>query len=221
VTSRTKRASRQGPSYAGGGWVTIHLIVGLNEGAVSRWLATERALRSPELPETGGRELFGFLYCAGARAFVFVDPSYGEACARFTLAHELGHLFLEYRPLFDRSATQGNLFAMPPPANFFRRDGADTLARAIDSGSASAADVLLAEKNAPPARLNEVIANAFAAELLAPVDEVQRTVSGAIGLDAYVERVEKKFGLSRRAATIRVLEIFGSSPGRQRSLEGV
>jgi hypothetical protein len=201
---------------AGADKVSVHVVAleQLSTESIARHLRDEFRRRDARVVEDADA-LHGFLYCEGFAAFVFVDPSYGEACARFTLAHELGHLVIEYWPRVA-PAEQTSLFvgsaASAEPKFMACRDTMLELAPALDRATP-------AQVRAGRA-LREVKANAFAAELLAPKDEVIRRVRNVRDRAERVQVVISSFGLSRRAAEIRVDELFPQADPRQGDLGG-
>jgi Zn-dependent peptidase ImmA (M78 family) len=127
------------------------------------------------------QQLSGLTFATDQFVAIFIDTQFGEEAARFTLAHEGGHLATEYIPHLEKGALAG--------ARVLRADPLENLAAT--------------ESKKSPRR--EVVANACAAGLLAPIKAVQDvTAAGPLDL---VETVRLRFGLSHQAATIRLMEL--------------
>lgn len=127
------------------------------------------------------QELSGLTYATDHFVVVFIDTQHGEDAARFTLAHEAGHLATEYVARLERGELVG--------ARILRLDPMENL---VATG-----------KGAPR---REVIANSCAAALLAPIAAVQRACE-SLGEQDPVDVVRETFGMSRQAATIRLMEL--------------
>ena len=198
--------------------ICVEPIDNLTEEKVAR-MARNKYSITKEIPSPDVvRRLYGFLCCADDVALVFFDPQYGEACARFTIAHELGHLFQEHLPRLG----QYELFGPRDPPFLATRETAAELARGVDLGEEVSPEALAQDY----ARLrldrrrtsNEVYANSFATEVLAPFREVEQLLAGVEDRAERVKMVRKRFGLSRTAAEIRVDELYGESD-QQATLE--
>lgn len=191
-----------------GGNLSVHVmkLVDLTEAKAAVHLRDHFKLDDSELDVQSTNGYLGLLVCQGSRAFVFCDPSLGEACFRFTLAHELGHLFNEYMPKFSQRGQLG-LFEPARETHFAHRDGVESVAQGLD-GTVEELRSLIEQQRRHGWSLNEVKANAFAAELLAPVREVRRLILGSPQRDERVSLVMERFGLSNRAAEIRVDELI-------------
>jgi Zn-dependent peptidase ImmA (M78 family) len=132
--------------------------------------------------DEGDIELAGYTFARGGYAIIFSDPQFGEGFERFTISHEAGHLITEYFPLIANSCASRIFEVRDPKEHFF--------------GNTEQ----IKEKR-------EVIANLCAAELLAPYKEVGRLFSELPSHLDPVDAVKDHFGLSRRAARIRLLDL--------------
>lgn len=159
-------------------------IPGLRGADVKRVLREELGIHCDVVGDA--QELSGLTYATDKLVVIFVDTQFGDEAARFTLAHEAGHLATEYVRRLER----GEL----ADARILLADPAENLGRT----------------RASPRR--EVIANSCAAALLAPMAEVRRVVAEA-GASEAVDAVRYTFGMSRQAAGIR-LEELGLDGGR-------
>ena len=110
-----------------------------------------------ETPQAGG------LYVAesGAPRWIFVEPSDGEPRQRFTVAHEIGHLWLEAIPALERHAASVGSLVPTDNGVTLLRYGRCALTR---TGALTAADK------------RELNAHDFAAELLMPLEGVRRII---------------------------------------------
>jgi hypothetical protein len=168
------------------------------------------AIDHRDLLADGDGPLAGYTFARGNTAIVFSDPQYGEGFERFTLAHEASHLAVEYLPLLA-GARQAELFGgTGAPAFFARRDPPGHIFVGTAGRPTGTSDMvhqyarLRADKNA---WLREVVANACAAELLAPHREVSRVLASMVqGADARAT-IQSFFGLSRRAAEVRLADL--------------
>ncbi len=136
--------------------------------------------------------LSGLTYATDKLVVIFVDTQFGDEAARFTLAHEAGHLATEYVRRLERGELLDARILLAGPAENMGRT------------------------RASPRR--EVIANSCAAALLSPMAEVRRVVTEA-GAKEAVDAVRYTFGMSRQAAAIR-LEELGLDGGRGHGVGG-
>lgn len=197
-------------------------IPGLTRDAASRYLAQRGGI----LDEDGGERqspLAGFLYAVGEDASIFVEEGDPVARRRFSVAHELGHYLLHFRPLLRRvSARIGApveaLDAFPkledesePDA---QPDGQIVLPLAYDEAA-----------TLPPLPQMEAEANQFAAELLMPADLVKALTAryGAyFGDDDLVWRLSNDLLVSRAAMRwrLRTLTAQGQLSGPDQERRG-
>lgn len=162
-----------------------------------------------ELLADGNPAFAGYTFARGERAVVFSDPQFGEGFERFTRAHEAGHLVVEYLPILTRAGQVSLFGGEEAPTTYARRDPAGHLFLG-DGAAAPGADTLddyLRLRADHSAWLREVVANGFAAELLAPHRGVRELLL-ALPTDAdRAEAVRTRFGLSSRAAEVRLADL--------------
>jgi Zn-dependent peptidase ImmA (M78 family) len=128
-----------------------------------------------------GRPLQGLLI--PDRSLVFVEANDPPSRQRFTLAHELGHLILDFN---NHGAP--TLFEAAYEPVMFRCAGQDVVSEAAP---------------APWRQLRETLANKFAAELLMPATVCRESWRRASNLTACCEAL----GTSREATAIRFAEL--------------
>jgi len=195
---------------------------GLTSAAIVEVLGDVYGVDHRELLEDGDTPMAGYTFARGAVAVVFSDSQYGEGFERFTVAHEAAHIAVEYLPALRRAA-QPDLFGAPKaPILFARRDPPGHFLAGRDPTPIGSSDLarqyerLRADRNA---LLREIIANACAAELIAPHREVRSVLrSFAPGTDG-VDAIQAHFGLSRRAAQVRLADLgYASHPPQHLSL---
>lgn len=162
-----------------------------------------------QLLDDGDGPLAGYTFARGETAVVFAESQYGEGFERFTLAHEAGHIAVEYLPMLAKSR-QADLFGGErAPAYYARRDPPGHLFIGDASGSESKtrdADYARLQSDRK-SWLREVVANACAAELLAPHRDVTRFIGS---LSPHADKraaLQMQFGLSRQAAEVRLREV--------------
>ncbi|MDA8283251.1 MAG: hypothetical protein M0Z42_08155 [Actinomycetota bacterium] len=201
-------------------WVSPAIVVSLPRlhlATVNRWL-TERGV--PELPGGVG-ELRGLLVAWRGQAAIFVDGMLADAERRMTLAHEHGHLLLDYLA----------------PRRRVLRDAPDLLDVVDGHRSATDADRARAVLARLPLGLHthllhrddhggaratiaeaEDDASLYALELLAPWEELLELLRVEV-LDAgpYPDRhaaaasaVAQRFGLPSDAAAVRATAALGA-----------
>ena len=162
-----------------------------------------------ELLADGNPAFAGYTFARGERAVVFSDPRHGEGFERFTRAHEAGHLVVEYLPILARAGQTSLFGGEAAPATYARRDPVGHLFLG-DGPAASGAvnrDDYLRLRADQSAWLREVVANGFAAELLAPYRGVCELLV-ALPPDAdSAEALRTRFGLSYRAAEVRLADL--------------
>jgi len=161
--------------------------------------------------EDGDCPLAGFTYAGGNLVIVFLETRHGKDFELFTLAHEAGHIAIEYLPKLQ-ARNQLTLFgesATPISAYFHRGLPEDLLAGRVDHAKtmSSVKMSLDARQASGDAWLREVKANACAAELLAPASAVRERLRSIQGDADRVAAMRQSFGLSRSAAQIRLREL--------------
>jgi Zn-dependent peptidase ImmA (M78 family) len=126
--------------------------------------------------------LSGFAYQKSGNRFIGINSSEIGRRKRFTIAHELGHLFLHKQDAVNYD----------PAIMYFR-----------DTHSSEGTDT------------KEIEANAFAAELLMPEDEVRKLIVERGGLDmedtSAIEELANRFDVSHLAMTIRLTNLYFST----------
>lgn len=98
----------------------------------------------------------------------------------FTLAHELGHLFLDY--------------GWAPGKNEIKRSGKILSVSFRDK-----------DKSRDTESMNERLANEFAGAFLMPKDLVEKVISEEPDLNAKLDSITKHFGVTDRAAVNRLI----------------
>jgi Zn-dependent peptidase ImmA (M78 family) len=155
----------------------VHEILTRRHGAGLDPHETERA-----------RKVGGFVWAAENRAVVFVETRYGEAYARFTLAHELAHLWLEFIGQVLRTGLRTEPWTI--------RDDRSLHAPGDAEGDPSA---------------RESAANAFAASLLMPARPVLELADAAVesGTNLWdaLGDMRSRFGVSDWALALRLYEL--------------
>jgi len=162
-----------------------------------------------ELLDDGNIPLAGYTFARGDFAVIFAESGFGEDFERFTKAHEIGHLVIEYWPRLA-SSKQPTLFGGEPgPALYARRDplGHIFIADSAEKPEEMTPDDYRKLRADHQAWLREAKANGFAAELLAPHREIRRLAAGLPPGSGRIDVVRARFGLSRRAAEIRLTEL--------------
>ncbi|HKP52998.1 MAG TPA: ImmA/IrrE family metallo-endopeptidase [Chloroflexia bacterium] len=76
--------------------VTVHELHGLTLMSMHDWLQA-RGVRLPTTPGGFNQRLRGCLVASRGRALILIDGSDHDDERRFTLAHELAHLLIDYR----------------------------------------------------------------------------------------------------------------------------
>lgn len=138
--------------------------------------------------------LAGALFAIGDTAIVFVPTEEPPTRRLFSLAHELGHFFVQvYLPYLDSG--QKTSYAL------FNRDAVGVVSRTP-------------EGNLSQRSFIEFTANQFAAELLMPRDvtlTIARRLKGkrkrAVQENTLIEKIVRQFGVSRIAAEYRIRDL--------------
>lgn len=115
---------------------------------------------------------------------IYLDINQSEQRRRFTLAHELGHLVLDYN-WFPGKEIQLNHEKEVLSVNFRYKD-----------------------RQEDTTEISEQIANEFAAAFLMPTKLVKQIIEGADEDDEKIEMVAENFGVSKLSAKNR-LEVIG------------
>lgn len=127
-----------------------------------------------------GSNVSGYVLSQNNRPLIVVNGNDSEVRRRFTIAHELGHVFLHWGWL-----------------------PGDTLSENI-------AEISYRNKSdyTEEERIKEREANQFAAEFLAPLDSVKEIVDSEIASDdEIIQRIASKFKISPQSAAIRFGEV--------------
>lgn len=182
----------------------------LTVGIVVQLLGDVYGVDQRDLLADGDGPVAGYSFARGETAVIFSDPQHGEGFERFTVAHEAAHLAVEYLPVLARSR-QAELFGgAPAPAFYARRDPPGHIfvgTGAAPSGTSELLDEYSRLRSDRKAWLREVVANACAAELLAPHREVGRLLASLPqGADPHAA-LQSHFGISRRAAAVRLQDL--------------
>jgi Zn-dependent peptidase ImmA (M78 family) len=199
--------------------VSFESCSGLKVSQIVEILQRRYQVDDDDLLVDGDVPLAGYTFARGDFAVIFSDSGLGEEYERFTKAHEVGHLVIEYWPQLARSKQPTLFGGEPGPALYARRDppGNIFVSEASPGLDESAMDHYRRLKADHRAWLREIKANGFAAELLAPYREVQKLVSNIAPGQGRLEALRARFGISRRAAEIRLTELgllTSSNPAR-------
>jgi hypothetical protein len=179
-------------------------VVGLTRDTASRMLAERGGLQD----EDGGERqspLAGFLYAVGEDASIFVEEGDPVARRRFSVAHELGHYLLHFRPLLTRLSAQ--VGAPVEAMDAFPKADTEIEPDALPDGQIVLPLIYAEAQALPPLAQMEVEANRFAAELLMPAGLVLELAShyGAyFGEDDLVWRLANEMLVSRAAMRWRL-----------------
>jgi len=182
---------------------------GLRAARVVEVLGDRYGVDHRELLTEGDVELAGYTFARGEFAVVFSESAYGPQFERFTQGHEAGHLVTEYWPLLEHAQHPSLFDRSPEPVLYARRDPPGHIFLGDTSGTASRRlpadyEVLRADH---AAWVREVVANGFAAELLAPHVEVRRLIDTLPPEECQASALQAHFGLSRRAAEVRLSDL--------------
>jgi hypothetical protein len=192
-------------------------VAGLTRDVASRLLAERGGLQD----EDGGERqspLAGFLYAVGEDASIFVEQGDPVARRRFSVAHELGHYLLHFRPLLTLLSAQAGapveaLDAFPQTDNESDPDAQPDGQIVLPLSYAEA-------RALPPLAQMEIEANRFAAELLMPaglVAELAARHGRYFSDDDLVWRLANDLLVSRAAMRWRMrnLGLIGRIPARE------
>lgn len=154
--------------------VTCTELVKLTDRLAMEFLLREGGLIEP-FDTSGNEPLAGFLYVNSNFGSIFVEQTDLLVRRRFSVAHELGHYVLHFRPLLDAVASQ-NQFTITGIVDAFPQSPDGTEPDAFLSGIVSAQSIN-AHLELPPVEEMEREANKFAAELLMPENVIHDLVS--------------------------------------------
>jgi hypothetical protein len=120
--------------------------------------------------------LAGYLHVSPNFGCIFVNQDDRVTRRRFSIAHELGHYLLHFRPLLAELKTRGELLTVSVSDSFEVGDGqsaeSDGSADRASGGAVSFSDPSIVAGLLPPLEQMEDEADAFALELLMPADVV-------------------------------------------------
>jgi Zn-dependent peptidase ImmA (M78 family) len=167
------------------------------------------------------RALAGALCVAegGLLRWILVRADDPDQRQRFTIAHELGHLFVEVeRQLTALSSNQQSTFLhvseSPTALKVFTRCDSGQ----VDPGTLPTEQIRIALSDGA---LNEIRAHHFAAELLMPYEDLKLVVQshvGSVGVrtsqerDSLVQRIASRYDVSLTAARHRIEKDLGIIP---------
>jgi hypothetical protein len=166
--------------------VTVHQLPDLTLASMNHWLRA-RGVGLPLTPGSFKRRLRGCLVALRGHALVLVDSSDPDDERRFTLAHELAHLLIDYwEPRRQAIAVLGKeilpvLNGERPPTQFERLQAildyvplglhVDIMGRTSEGGYASQVTLEAEER-----------ADRLALELLAPADDAWAAISALVDM---------------------------------------
>jgi Zn-dependent peptidase ImmA (M78 family) len=143
-------------------------LAGLTQQVALRYLIQQGVLIE-ELEVVGQDELAGFLYASASYGCIFVEANDHLVRRRFTVAHEIGHYLLHFRPLLESAERDQENLELTEVS--FR--GANDDLRDEISGRIERLDRLSMQTVFPPKRDYEFEANQFATELLLPENVIR------------------------------------------------
>jgi Zn-dependent peptidase ImmA (M78 family) len=183
----------------------IYEVEELTVPKIRRTLQDQYGIELGRCRATTSSSLAGFTYADFQGVIVFIETKHGRDVARFTLAHEAGHIVKEVLP---RLATKRAPTLFPDEPFFSHDEPLDVIASGaavpIDLADDGKVDALRAQRRS---WMREVVANIVAAELLAPWREVEKIARAAEHRPEAIDVVRDCFGISRRAARIRLEEL--------------
>lgn len=159
---------------------------------------------------------------AGSLRWILVREEDIYERQRFTIAHELGHLFIEVEPEIERLAVMPTASVLSSSATELRIFNRCSTEEPV-SGPLR---VATASESFTKADLREIRAHHFAAELLMPYEGVKRLLSSFGGyrgirtlleLNVLVKAVATQYEVSGAAARRRIEKDFGTIPSQQHS----
>lgn len=179
-------------------------VPGLTRDSASRLLAERGGLQD----EDGGERqspLAGFLYAVGEDASIFVEESDPVVRRRFSVAHELGHYLLHFRPLLTQLSSR--IGAPVEALEAFPKADSEIEPDALPEGQIVLPFAFPETQMLPPLTQMEMEANQFAAELLMPtvlVMALARHYGTYFGDDNLVWRLATEMLVSRAAMRWRL-----------------
>lgn len=174
----------------------------LSQQAAMRYLIQQGALF--ENSEAAGRdELAGFLYVNTSYGCIFVEANDHLSRKRFSVAHELGHYLLHFRPLLEIAGNDQESLELVETLYRDRNDDPQETA----SGRVERIDQPLLKARLPSEARMEYEANQFATELLMPEVVVQGLFARAMlrfGEDDLVSYLATEMLVSQEAMRWRL-----------------
>ena len=157
--------------------------------------------------------LAGYLHVSPNFGCIFVNQDDRVTRRRFSIAHELGHYILHFRPLLDELKSRGELLTISVTDSFAdaipgdQGDSDEPIDRA-SRGRVSFSDPTLVAGLLPPLEQMEDEADAFASELLVPADVV-RAQMARLGLpkDDLAWKLASEMLVSRSAVDRRLEDL--------------
>ncbi len=138
-------------------------LPGLSQQVAMRYLIQQGVLL--ENPEAAARdELAGFLYANTSYGCIFLEATDHLTRRRFSVAHELGHYLLHFRPVLKIAEGDQEYLELIEALYRGRNDDPQETA----SGRVERMDQQFLEERLPPEARMEYEANQFATELLMP-----------------------------------------------------
>ena len=138
-------------------------LPGLSQQVAMRYLMQQGVLIE-NLEAAGQDELAGFLYVNISYGCIFVEANDHLTRRRFSVAHELGHSLLHFRPLLKIAERDREYLELTEVLYRGRNDDPQETA----SGRVERLDQQFLEAQLPPEARMEYEANQFATELLMP-----------------------------------------------------
>lgn len=154
--------------------LTCSEVEGLNSRKVSTWLLRQSAILDP-LDEATDEALAGFLYAEPRYGALFVERGDRLVRRRFSVAHELGHYLLHFRPMLLVASQDGDHRPVGTDAQP-RATTEDPAPDDLPIGKPTIASAYGVTPSLPSIEQMEREANQFAADLLMPEDVVREVV---------------------------------------------
>lgn len=156
--------------------------------------------------------LAGYLHVSPNFGCIFVNQDDRVTRRRFSIAHELGHFLLHFRPLLAELKTRGELLTVSVSDSFEVGDGqsaeSDGSADRASGGAVSFSDPSIVAGLLPPLEQMEDEADAFALELLMPADVVRaQAVRLALPKDDLAWKLAAEMLVSRSTMYRRLEEL--------------
>jgi len=152
--------------------------------------------------------LAGFIYASRNFGSIFVEREDIIVRRRFSIAHEIGHYLLHFRPLLNSASNEGDWFLTE---SLDKTEGADTEDELSPKGQVSAGESDDLIRCLPPLETMEREANCFAVELLMPEAVVrelaERQINNFLRDDDLVWRLATELLVSRATMRFRLREL--------------